>query len=104
MKQRFHLAKRRAVNRETDPSGGSSESEQTLEQGSEDSPPDEPVLFAEQLKQAMELLDPLEREVLQLKLEDYTHEEIAERVHRSDRTIRRVVVRIQEKLRGTLGG
>jgi RNA polymerase sigma-70 factor, ECF subfamily len=102
MKQRFHLAKRRALNRESDPHSPSNASEPNFEPSGADSAPDEPMMFTEQLEQTMALLDPIEREVLQLKLEDFTHEEIAEKIHRSDRTIRRVVVRIQEKLRGTL--
>lgn len=61
-------------------------------------------MFAEQLEQVMKLLDPIEQEILQLKLENYTHEEIAEKVHRSDRTIRRVLQRLQEKLMATLKG
>ncbi len=99
MKQRFHLAKCRTMNRETNlPQSDSENSPSAFDHVSNDESPDEATIFAEQLQQVMELLEPLEREILQLKLDNYTHEEIAEKVHRSDRTIRRIVQRIQEKL------
>jgi RNA polymerase sigma-70 factor, ECF subfamily len=101
MKQRFHLAQRRAINRERDPNSNTTESEPAFDPSSSEDSPEEPAIFSEQLELAMEMLDPIERKVLQLKLEDYTHEEIAEKIQRSDRTIRRVVVRIQEKLQNS---
>jgi RNA polymerase sigma-70 factor, ECF subfamily len=100
MKVRFHLAKRRTLSRESDP--GNEVNPTAYEPSAAGESPEASVDFEEQLQQAMSVLDPLEKQVLQLKLEDFTHEEIAERVHRSDRTIRRLVVRIQEKLQESM--
>lgn len=103
MKQRFHLAQRRTMNRESNVEHSADDRKPTIYEPASDAElPEESLIFAEQLEQVMELLEPLERELLQLKLENYTHEEIAQKVHRSDRTIRRMVLRIQEKLRDNL--
>ena len=103
MKQRFHLAQRRAANREQaqellSPDG----SFVTDEPPSPGQLPDEAMMFAEQLEGIMSLLDDTERPILQLKLEDHTNDEIAARVGRSERTVRRVLKRLQEKLKGAL--
>lgn len=101
MKQRYHLAKRRTVSRESDVSENSDEEGSGFEASDSGEAIGSSLDFEEHLQGVMELLDPIEREVLQLKLEDFTHEEIAEKIKRSDRTIRRIVVRIQEKLQST---
>lgn len=104
MKQRYHLAQRRALNREqdvqlvsrTDGEGAS------YEPASSAQAPDEAVIFAEQLERVMDMLDATEKQILQLKLDNYRNEEIAAKVNRSDRTVRRVVERLQEKLAAAL--
>ncbi len=99
MKQRYHLAQRRSLSRESDTQrSGDEATHSPIEPPSEDQSPEEAAIFAEQLEQLMAMLEPLEQEILQLKLGNYSHEEIAEKVHRSDRTIRRIVLKIQEKL------
>jgi RNA polymerase sigma-70 factor, ECF subfamily len=100
LKQRYHLAQRRAINRERDLDSDKESKTEPVEKSSPSPSPDDMAVFTEQLEKVMEKLDPLERQVLHYKLEDYTHEEIAEKIQRSDRTIRRLVVRIQEKLQG----
>ena len=104
MKQRFHLAQRRALNREQDTHAHTSSGEDRVafEPASAAQPPDEAVIFAEQLERVMDLLDPTEKQILQLKLDNYSNEEIAARVNRSDRTVRRVVERLQGKLAAAL--
>jgi RNA polymerase sigma-70 factor, ECF subfamily len=99
MKQRFHLAKRRNLSRERDvEKKDGSEAASIAEPSLVEQTPEESMIFAEQLEQIMKMLDPIEQEVLQLKLDNHTHEEIAEKVRRSDRTVRRVLQRLQEKL------
>ena len=103
MKQRFHLAQRRAANREhaqetQSPTG----SFLSNEPPAQEQLPDEAVMFAEQLETIMEMLDETEQSILQLKLDDHTNDEIAERVGRSERTVRRTLKRLQEKLKATL--
>lgn len=104
MKQRFHLAQRRAINREQDINASSSDSSErpSLEPAASTAPPDEAVIFAEQLERVMEMLDATEKEILQLKLDNYTNQEIADKVNRSERTVRRVVDRLQDKLSAAL--
>jgi len=103
MKQRFHLAQRRTMSRETHLEQAETEGKVAhLQPAAENDSPEEAAIFTEQLQQIMDMLEPLEREILQLKLDNYTHEEIAAQVHRSDRTIRRIVQRIQEKLMDSL--
>ena len=55
-------------------------------------------MFNEQFAKILELLDPTERQILQLKLDNYSSLEISQRVNRSERTVRRVVERLQQKL------
>ncbi len=103
MKHRFHLAQRRAANREqsaeVESPDGSTFRDEVVDK---EQMPDEALMFAEQLEGIMELLDDTERRILQLKLEDHTNDEIAELVERSERTVRRVLKRLQEKLEATL--
>lgn len=99
MKQRFHLAQRRDLSREQDlTAAGRDDSAPSLEVAGSTPPPDEAVIFSEQLERVMEVLDATEQQILQLKLENYSNQEIADRVHRSERTVRRVMERLQEKL------
>lgn len=103
MKQRFHLAKRRTLHRENEPcvdgdfDRASSEEPTATQQTAEDA-----VMFSEQLAKIMELLDPTERQILQLKLDHFTNDEISLQVNRSERTVRRIIQRLQEKLSSAL--
>ena len=105
MKQRFHLAQRRALNREQDVHARPANGEEgvAFEPAAAGQAPDEALIFAEQLERVMELLDPTEKQILQLKLDNFSNDEIATQVNRSDRTIRRVVERLQAKLSAALG-
>lgn len=99
MKQRYHLAQRRDLKREQEVIPGDPHEERpALEIAGSTPPPDEAVIFSEQLQRVMELLDGTEQQILQLKLENYTNQEIADRVNRSERTVRRAMERLQEKL------
>ncbi len=99
MKQRYHLAQRRDLSREQDVHAQDNREERPqLEVAGSTPPPDEAVIFSEQLQRVMELLDGTEQQILQLKLENYTNQEIADRVNRSERTVRRAMERLQEKL------
>jgi len=103
MKQRYHLAQRRAANREQPAESQSPDGSTFGEEAvADEQMPEEVAMFAEQLEGIMELLDDTERSILQLKLEDYTNDEIAAKVHRSERTVRRVLKRLQSKLEAAL--
>ena len=65
--------------------------------------PQEAAEFAEQYQKLLADLDPEEREMLELKLQDMTQEEIAARLGCTDRTVRRILKRLQSRLEGMFG-
>jgi RNA polymerase sigma-70 factor (ECF subfamily) len=104
MKLRFHYAQRRDVTRESDmtnePRG--SDSDAPFEPADTGQSPDAALMFAEQLQHVMSMLDAAEQEILQLKLEEFNNDEIAAKVGRSERTVRRTLNRVKEKLEAML--
>jgi RNA polymerase sigma-70 factor (ECF subfamily) len=60
--------------------------------------PDEEAAFADQFEQLIASLDAEEQQVVELKLQGCTNEEAAERMGSSERTVRRIVKRIQRQL------
>jgi RNA polymerase sigma factor (sigma-70 family) len=96
---RFHLRQRRGLDRE----------EQALPTSSDDSVPGfhpiapgpspaEAVAFADQFQHVLAALDEEERQVVDLKLQECTNEEIAQRLNSSERTVRRILKRVQLRL------
>jgi RNA polymerase sigma-70 factor, ECF subfamily len=67
-----------------------------------DPSPAQAVAFTEQLEQLLATLDEEERQIVDLKLQDLTNEAIAERLGSSERTVRRIMKRLQTKLAGLL--
>jgi RNA polymerase sigma-70 factor (ECF subfamily) len=63
-----------------------------------DPTPDEATALAEYIERLMAELTPLERKMLELRLQLYTLDEIAEQVDRSERTVRRLMRRLRERL------
>jgi RNA polymerase sigma factor (sigma-70 family) len=61
-----------------------------------DPSPAEAMALADQLEQIMRAFDPLPRQMLQLRLQGYTLDEIADQTRRSLRTVRRVLDRVKE--------
>lgn len=57
----------------------------------------EAVALADELEQAMRGMDSLHRDVLELRLQGYTLEEIGQRTDRTERTVRRVLDRIKQQ-------
>lgn len=64
--------------------------------------PDESAAFAEQLHRLLADMDETECQVIQLKLEQYSNHEIAERLLCSERTVRRIINRLRERLKDSL--
>ena len=60
--------------------------------------PSEAAAFADLLEQAVRGLDPLQRRMVELRLEGYRLEEIAAEVRRSERTVRRVLEQVKARL------
>jgi RNA polymerase sigma-70 factor (ECF subfamily) len=98
-KARFHGRQKRGFDQEVQaaPAAGDSMASgfQLFDKGPS---PDQAAEFADQFEQILSLLDEEERQILDLKLQDHTHEEIAEKLGTSERTVRRIMKRIQSRL------
>lgn len=64
--------------------------------------PSDAAAFAEQFARLMDALDAEERHVVDLKMQDHTNEEVAECLGLSERTVRRILKRIQTRLTRSL--
>lgn len=97
-KVRFHRRLRRGVDREV--GLGSSDDSIAPAAGVADRgpAPEEAVEFADQFDHLLESLDPEERDLLRLKLDGLTNEQAAEQLGSSERTVRRLVKRLQSRL------
>src|SRR5262245_7837047 len=95
-----HLADRRSVNREQHPLDTSNE---FIQFASREPTPDEALATADELTAVLSQLSERDRQVLELRLQGYEHEEIADRLKCSDRTVRRAVNQAR-RLMATRGG
>lgn len=71
--------------------------------------PDAAVAFLDQMENFMSQFQPLERQILEMRLQGYSNDEICQKLNTYDRKIRRVIERVQEVaeeegLAGELGG
>ena len=102
---RFHLRQKRGLDRETPltpPPGGSGA---TGHDAADPHPtPAQAAEFADFFGQALAGLDDEERQVVDLKLQELTNEEVAERLGSSERTVRRILKRVQSRLTRVLDG
>jgi RNA polymerase sigma-70 factor (ECF subfamily) len=64
--------------------------------------PAEAAEFADEMHQLLSGMDEEERQVVSMKLERFTYAEMAERLGCSERTVRRIVKRVQERLKRML--
>jgi RNA polymerase sigma-70 factor, ECF subfamily len=97
---RFHLRKKRGMQRETAMDDSASVSAWSP---SDDAPtPDEAAAFKEQFEQVMSRLDEEQRKIVELRLTDRTHTEAAEVMGCSERTVRRLLKEVQKKLESEL--
>lgn len=92
-----HLAAKRSVQRETT-RGLDAEPDWLASNvvGHEPNPADAAAL-ADELAHRLASLDPLTRRIAELRLLDYSQEEIAAKVQRSERTVRRILANLQGK-------
>jgi RNA polymerase sigma factor (sigma-70 family) len=97
-KARFHGRQKRSFQREasldTRVAGGLA--------GAAEPTPAEAAEFADQLEQLLAGLEDEERQIILLRLEQYTLEEVAERLGCSERTVRRILKRVQSRLQRLL--
>jgi RNA polymerase sigma-70 factor (ECF subfamily) len=94
---RFHLRQKRGLAREMDaaPGGDGAPAFDPVAPGPT---PAEAAEFADQFEHLLAALDAEERAVVELKLQGCTHEEAAERLGCSERTVRRLLKRAQGRL------
>lgn len=73
------------------------------ELSSEETQPDEQAAFADQFRHLMQQLDEEETQVLELRLQQATNAEIAEKLRCSERTVRRILERVKGRLEEEMG-
>lgn len=94
---RFHKRQKRGLDQEVHALGGDS-GDSGPDLAAPGPSPAEAAAFADQFQQILAALDEEERQIVDLKLQDYTHEEVADKLGCSERTVRRIVKRLQARL------
>lgn len=92
---RFHLRKKRGMQNEVALSSPADASMADFQPEAPGLTPSEEVEFADQFKHALAGLNEEERQMVELRLQDLTQEEIAEKLGCSDRTVRRVLKKVE---------
>jgi RNA polymerase sigma factor (sigma-70 family) len=97
---RFHLRQKRGLDQEIHVSALSDADSSAggFDKVAPGPTPAEAAAFDDQFQQLLASLDEEERQIIDLKLQDCTQEEIAQRLHCSDRTVRRILKRVQRRL------
>lgn len=104
-KAQFHRRKQRSYERESLPAPDRSESGARLAEATDPGPPpDEAAEFEDQFRAVLETLSPEERQVIELRLQDSPYDEIAETLRISERTVRRILKRVQGRFERLLQG
>jgi RNA polymerase sigma-70 factor (ECF subfamily) len=62
--------------------------------------PEATVVFLDQLEKFLKELNPRDRRILELRMEGYSNEQVARRLGKVDRTIRRIMEHIQQMAEG----
>ena len=95
---RFHLRQKRGLDQEVAAAEAApGESSVDFSPAAPGPTPAETAAFADFYQQVLALLDEEERQVVELKFQEHTNEEVAERLHLSERTVRRIFKRVQER-------
>ncbi len=97
---RFHLRGKRGVDREIHRAAQESTSGRSpfFDKPTAEPSPADAAEFTDQFTRLIESLDAEERQLIDLKLQQCTNEEIAERMNCSERTVRRILKRVQAYL------
>ncbi len=98
----FHTAQKRAIYAEESLAGDQSQFRIRPETVADEPTPDDAAAVVEELQIVMQGLEPLQRQVMELALQDQSVEEISDSVKRSGRTVRRALQQIRESLEGRL--
>ncbi|MCA9189549.1 MAG: sigma-70 family RNA polymerase sigma factor [Pirellulaceae bacterium] len=100
---RFHSRQKRGVDKEqrlSPPTGKSSFP--GMDFAGAEPTPEEAAQFADDLEGLLSALDDEERQLVNLKLQQYTNDEIAQQMNCSERTVRRILQRVRTRLRDIL--
>lgn len=97
-KARFHARQKRGLDRELHAAADPDEPSPQFDMVARDPPPDVVAEFNDQLQHLIESLPAEEQKVLELRLEHCTQDEIAHKLQCSERTVRRMMKRIQTHL------
>jgi RNA polymerase sigma factor (sigma-70 family) len=96
---RFHLRQKRTLREEQHLDSVNAAGDRKLPESAGFEPtPDEAAEVADTFDRLVEQFDDEERKIIELKLQDFTLEEIAGRMGCSERTVRRFMKRVQERL------
>src|SRR5262245_47137841 len=98
---RFHGRERRGLDREQHLAAAPGEAA-AREPASVEPPPDQAAELADELARLLSGLDAEEQQLVELKLQERSNDEIAAEMHCSERTVRRVLQRVQSRLRRLL--
>jgi RNA polymerase sigma-70 factor (ECF subfamily) len=93
-----HATAKRALSRQRH-FGGESSLQRLGAPNAADATPSRAAALSDSLEQAMQGLDGIHRRIVELRLQNYQVEEIAALVGRSERTVRRVLDEMKERLR-----
>ena len=102
-KVEFHQAQKRAFEKDLAQSADPSSYGIPMEAVDREPTPDESVALDEELKYVFGQLEPSQREILEMRLQGLSIEEIAEAIQRSDRTVRRALEQVRKLLETRLG-
>ena len=96
---RFHLRKKRGLDREVHQADmDSTDGPRLFDRADSEPTPAEAAEFADQFTQLVSGLDEEERQLVDLKLQQFTNDEIAVQMGCSERTVRRILKRVQSAL------
>jgi RNA polymerase sigma factor (sigma-70 family) len=102
---RFHRRHKRSIDREVplDPAGRDSRAA-GFEPADPRAESEEAMAIAEEMEHVLSSLDDEDRQVVSLKLQDLTNDEVAQRLNLSERTVRRMLKAVQARLTRALDG
>lgn len=98
----FHTAQKRGVYTEESVGAAGSAYQVNPLAVAEEPTPDDAAQVIEELQNVMQKLDPLQRQILELALQNNDVEAISGKVERSTRTVRRALQQVREMLEGRL--
>jgi RNA polymerase sigma-70 factor (ECF subfamily) len=94
----YHRAERRNVRREANAQPGAEGAEPWWQAVSREPTPEEAMMLAETIEQQLRDLPVLERPIFELSLQGYTAREIADRLGRAERSVRRLRELVRRRL------